>query len=302
MGLLRNHTTGRAVALGARVTVGRSGSSALRLDSRLVSNEHASLWWEAGSWMVRDNGSRNGTWLDGRTLAAGERAAVKSGAVLVFGHPEHTWQLVEAGAPVALARSSSGTVALAAGGILALPDPESPIATVFERADGQWVLEAEDVRVVEDGAALVVAGSAWILHLPVGDASTWSAAEEPRATGAPRMVFRVSRDGEFVEIVLERAGERVAIPTRTHHELLLTLARARVEDAEHPPAEQGWRYADEVQREVGVDSAALNLHIFRARRQLADVGLIGAASVVERRPSTGQLRLGFADVRVEPLV
>ena len=302
MGLLRNLRTGRTVALGARVLVGRAGTCALCLDSRMVSNEHASIWWEGGAWLVRDVGSRNGTKLNGRLLEPGERARVPVDGVLVFGHEEQTWALVDPGAPVALARCDDGTVVPAQGGVLSLPNAEDPQVMVFEGADGQWNAEGpEGSRIVRDGAAVAVAGRAWILHLPQGDVSTWSPSVETAAISTIGLRFRVSRDEEYIELLMLHAGKETQLQTRAHFELLLTLARARVEDADHPPAERGWRYADAVQKDLGMDNAPFNLYIFRARQQFGEAEIAGAAGIVERRAPTGQVRLGVDRIEIVSL-
>ena len=302
MGFLQNMRTGRSVALGARMLVGRAGTCTLRIDSRLVSNEHASLWWEDGGWYLRDTGSRNGTWLDGRALKAGERVPVPPGATVIFGHEEHTWTLAEAGPPVALARAPDGTLLAADGGVLCLPSGEDPQVMIFEAADGGWVVEGDaGTTSVHDGHALAVEGTAWILHLPTGNAATSAPSTPPLALHNLALHFRVSQDEEYVEIELSHPGGRTPLVNRAHFELLLLLARARLEDTGHPHAEQGWRYADEVQRMLGVEKPIFNLHVFRARQQLGEVGVAGAAGVVERRASTGQIRLGVDRVEVGAL-
>lgn len=299
MGLLRNLRTGREVALGARVLVGRAGSCTLQVDSRVVSNEHAALWWEDGAWKLRDAGSRNGTRLDGRALEAGERVTVPAGGVLVFGHEEHSWVLVDAGPPVALARAADGTLARAESGVLCLPSVAEPEVMVFEGADGRWVAEgAEGTDLVKDGSAVVAGGRAWVLQLPLGDTSTWAPAGSPMALATISLRFRVSQDEEYIEVDVEHLGRTVKLETRTHFELLLTLARARLEDAAHAEAEQGWRYNDDLRRMLGLEPGALNVQIYRARQQLGDAQVAGAAGVIERRATTGQLRLGVARVEV----
>ncbi len=303
MGLLRNELTGRAVSLGSRVIVGRAGTCALRIASRVVSNEHASVWWESGAWMVRDNGSRNGTRVDGRLLGAGERARLDAGARVVFGHEEQAWTLVDAGPPVALARGPGGDVVAAEGGVLCLPSPTEPEVMVFQRADGGWVAETEKgVHPVGDGDPLSVRGAAWMLHLPLVDATTLrlDAGSEPAANFGVH--FGVSRDEEYIELTLELASGRVLLPARAHHELLLALARAWLADVGQPPPERGWCYADDIQRDLSIDAQRFNVHVFRARQQLCEHVSAAAATVIERRMLTGQIRLGAPRVVVTPLV
>lgn len=81
----------------------------------------------------------------------------------------------------------------------------------------------------------------------------------------------------------------------------VALARARIEDASCADAEQGWRYNDDVRRMLGLEPGSLNVQIFRARQQLGGADVAGAAGIIERRATTGQLRLGVGRVEVGSL-
>ena len=298
MGTLRENRTGRLIALPARARVGRAADCAVRIDSRLVSNAHATLWWEDGRWHVRDHGSRNGTRMAGQPLAPGSRAPIGPDDVLVFGDDANAYTVVDIHAPPARARAGE-TVVFGEGGVLCLPTPDDPQVMIFEGADGTWLLDgASGGETAVDGGVIVVAGRAWVLELPVPDAGTW--APEARATSLG-LSFRVSRDEEYVELWVEVGGPPVQLATRAHTELLLLLARARVEDDAHPEPERGWRYADDARERLGLDSAAFNLHVFRARQQLSEGGHAGLAAIIERRGTTGQIRIAGARVEVLPL-
>lgn len=70
----------------ARVTLGRHPDSDLQLDpeeDRAVSTRHAALLQAGGRWLVRDMGSRNGTWV-GREEVTGDRR-LRDGDVLRLG-------------------------------------------------------------------------------------------------------------------------------------------------------------------------------------------------------------------------
>jgi len=55
--------------------VGRAPPCALRIDERFVSARHAILRWTGERWDLKDLGSRNGTYLDGRKIRSGEEHA-----------------------------------------------------------------------------------------------------------------------------------------------------------------------------------------------------------------------------------
>ncbi|MEO1336418.1 MAG: FHA domain-containing protein, partial [Myxococcota bacterium] len=65
---LRRIKSGETLVLAAQCLVGRSAACQIRLDDRYVSSEHAKLVWTGSKWQVRDLGSRNGTFVDGRRV------------------------------------------------------------------------------------------------------------------------------------------------------------------------------------------------------------------------------------------
>ncbi|MGE0708646.1 MAG: ATP-binding protein [Planctomycetota bacterium] len=69
----------------ARHTVGRREGADLWVNSPGISKLHAELVAEDGAWWVRDLGSTNGTFLDGRRVAGDERRRLAPGALLRFG-------------------------------------------------------------------------------------------------------------------------------------------------------------------------------------------------------------------------
>ena len=91
------------------------------------------------------------------------------------------------------------------------------------------------------------------------------------------------------------------VPQRTFHYTLLTLARARLEDADQIETERGWRYGPDLARSLGVDEALLSLHVFRARRLLGELGIGRPAGLVERRSGNRTLRIGVSRLEVAPL-
>ncbi len=80
-----------------RISVGRARNNDIVLADSSVSKLHAHFRCDAGGrYLVADAGSRNGTLVNARPLAAGETAAVQSGDVVVFGRIQVTF--LDAGA------------------------------------------------------------------------------------------------------------------------------------------------------------------------------------------------------------
>jgi hypothetical protein len=293
MGALQDLHTGERIPLLARHRVGRAVACDLVVGGGHASREHALLAWEGGAWEVRDLGSHNGTAVDGRALAAGTRAVVRAGARLAFGGDTPTHTLVDDAPPEPMARAANGGWIEGAGGLLELPGHGEGGAVVLRGVEGGWVLEEEGrVLPVRDGEAV----GGLRLALPAFDAAT-----VPRVAagdGQARGVFRVSLDEEQVELTVIEAGRAVDLGARTHHYLLLTLARQRLSDHELPSDEQGWIDADVLAHQLRLEPRYVNVLVHRARRQAAEAGLEMAHRLVERRDVARQLRLGLGALEV----
>ncbi len=296
------------MTLGATTVVGRSSTCGLVLADRRTSGQHATIGYDARGWSVRDLASRNGTFVGDERIEPGVRVALGAGVELRFA--DERWRLLDGGPPVAAARSG-GARQRAEDGLLALPAGDDPAVTVYRAASGRWLAEEGAVaREVVDGDGVEAGGGRWTLELPPagavgGTRSTQGIEGGPqRLDLLTRLTLAVSRDEETVEMSMRFAdGAPVALPPRSFGYLLVVLTRARSDDAEAgtEPAEQGWMYAEDVCREVGIEPGRLNVEVYRCRRLLAEMGVEGAAEIFERRPHTRQIRLGVDCGEVVPI-
>ena len=300
MGTLEERSTKHRFTLGSRCLLGRHPGCDVCVTEPRVSGEHASVHWVQGRWELRDLGSTNGTFLGERRLAKGERALLDEGATFALGGPLSAFTLVETGPPGAAARHlASARVRAAAGGLLVLPDDDRPLASIFEDSVGRWVAEiGDELRPVADQEVLVVAGEAWSLELPRTDVETWQTEESAPVLELLHLRLEVSRNEEQVEATLVHGDREIPLPSRSHLYLLVTLARAWLKDTGAPPAERGWVDREALCRMLATDLNKVNVDIHRARKQLGALGVQGAAGLVERRPGSGELRLGIRSVEV----
>ncbi|MCB9650300.1 MAG: FHA domain-containing protein [Deltaproteobacteria bacterium] len=303
MATLRRLVDGVLIPLAARSLVGRSPTCAVRLDDRFVSSEHAKLQWSGGVWKIRDLGSRNGTFVDGQRVEPGTPRPLAIGARIGFGDEAAGFELADASAPSALATDlERGTVLSAVGEVLVLPDDERPELTVYPAPEGGWVVEDTEgeVRPVEDHAVVVAGGRSFRLDLPVLSEAT-PMLDVALTLANVTLGLAVSADEERVVTSVRLRGQEVArLEPREHAYLLVTLARARAEDHHLAPEERGWRDVERLLKMLRLDSNALNVSIHRARQQLANTGVEGAAGIIQTR--RGQRRLGtdrFEVVRLE---
>jgi hypothetical protein len=298
---LRSRATGDESTVTSRLLIGRSPACGLKLSDPHVSGEHATLTWTGWHWELRDLGSRNGTFVDGTRLDPGAPVKLGVGARVAFGDPERDWELIDDEAPVTMAVNLAlGTVRAAETGILVLPDEQHPELTIYQDATGEWVEESQEgtQRRLEDQATLETSRGSWVLHLPQVSEGT-PLLQVQMSLEAVSIQFAVSRDEERVELTLIHRGREVALEPREHGYVLLTLARARLDDEALPPDQRGWRDRGRLEKMLAMDSNALNVAIHRARQQLSAAGVAGAVNIVEVRRK--QRRLGTERFRVVPL-
>ena len=82
------------VQAGAEVRVGRDPAQCpIFLSEPRISGVHATLRFEGGQLLVRDETSNNGTWVGGARIAAGVWTPVSPGTPLRFGPVEFAVQL-----------------------------------------------------------------------------------------------------------------------------------------------------------------------------------------------------------------
>jgi hypothetical protein len=304
MATLLHPQTGVEHPLAARHVVGRSRACELQLESTSVSSLHAEITWDGRIWHLRDLGSRNGTFVEGRRIAAGQPIVLDPGVHIGFGAPSNDYRFTDASPPQLIAFGPDGP-AVAQDDVLCLPTTDDPEVIVMCDASSRWIVEGrEGSRPVDDEEVLVVRGVPYRVRLPGGAAPTRDQHEPPIAPPDPldlgALALTVSHDAEHVDGQCTRGGRTYDLESRAHAFLLVELARARLEDqqrAELLESEHGWVHRDDLMHRLGIDDPALlNLWVFRARQQFIPVGLGGA--VIERRQAAGQLRIGLRNLRI----
>lgn len=296
----------------SRHLVGRSRLADLRMTEPTVSGEHAVVRWTGREWELHDLGSRNGTSVDGRRLAPGERVAIGRGSVITFGQADNTWRLSDDAPPTIMATIDDGDEPICArNDLLALPSDDDPDAVVYRDAGGNWVVEqgGESARVA-DRSTVRAGGRDYVLRVPDMIAPTWDSSSPVPHLAALTLRFSVSRDEEYVALTARSEHHVIDLGARAHHAVLLALARGRLEDREArkasaadrggqpPESSEGWMYQDDLADQLAIDETHLNVAVFRCRRQLAEAGIVGAASIVERRRPTRELRLGVSRIEI----
>ena len=94
--LLTRLGDGRTHEISSHTRIGRAPDATLRLDTHIVSTEHASIRWNGDQWELRDLGSTNGTLLDGVRVDPGEPMRIDVGSRIEFGDEGETWTVASA--------------------------------------------------------------------------------------------------------------------------------------------------------------------------------------------------------------
>lgn len=311
MAILAKHPDGPRAMLLSRHLVGRSRIADLQMTDPTVSGEHAVLRWTGRDWELHDLGSRNGTFVDGRRLASGERVTIGRGAVIAFGQAENAWHLDDDAPPTIMAVfDDTDEPLIARNDLLALPSDDDPQAVVYRDAAGNWMIEqgGEAARIA-DRAPVRAGGRDYVLRVPDVIAPTWDGSSAGLHLAGLTLRFAVSRDEEYVALTAHGEHRVIDLGARAHHAVLLALARSRLADrkarqapaagsARPPESSEGWVYQDELADQLAIDETHLNVAVFRCRRQLAEAGIAGAASIIERRRPTRELRLGVSRIEI----
>jgi hypothetical protein len=297
MGTLFDSRTGERVVLRAEHVFGRN---ALRADTALddpgISLMHAVIRWRNGCWMLSDH-SRNGTFVDGRVLVAGEPFALEVGAEVRLGRgPAVAWRVQDVSEPVdALVPQDSRQPVIALAPHNLLPSSEVPEVCVYQARPGLWVLEQNgETRALKDGDRLQVGSAGPHRFVAAAAMDDTQVAEIAREAEAPWLVMRLSLDEEHASLEVKDGAANTDLGERSHHYCLATLARRRMADQDRgiEPGAQGWLGSADLSRMLGMETTHLNIQIFRAREQLMTAlpGIAALSRLIERR--RGELRIG----------
>jgi len=276
---------GRPVVLEQYHSVGRASNSSLRVgdDMRYVSLHHALLYWTGAQWELKDLASRNGSFLNDERMAPGEVRPLEIGMRIAFGKTENQWQVNDLSAPSTMVVPlGEGEPVFAENDLIAIPSSQDPSVTVYRSVDGSWVLE-QDIAVTpitNQQTLLATAAALEVRHL--------------------LLEFSVSKDEEHVCLRARSGAYHFDLGERNHHYLLLTLARQRLQDASEGLQESacGWVYQDDFAHDPSMAPQQLSVDVFRIRKQFAAAGVTDAASIIERRPRTKQLRIGVPRISI----
>lgn len=304
MAYILDIATNKLLPLAAHHTFGRLTASVdTCINKPYVSKLHAAIEWNGFQWQLKHLGL-NGTWVNGIAIAQGEsRELALNDLIHIAEQTDPGFQIRDLTPPtdmlwpLDIAEDQAKPVELERYHLL--PDTQNPeIAIYFDDSEQQWFMEATNTdhhrQPLVPGDIIEFNSGRWQFINAQVYGPTEARVQTALSIVEFLFIFNLSLDEETTQLELRHPMQQADLAVRTHHYLLLQLARHRAEDALRglDSKSQGWVYAEHLAAELGLDSTHMNIQIFRARKQLADL-LPGAREqqcLLERRG--GKIRMG----------
>ena len=297
MAYLKNTESGEENFLFGRHIVGRLPESNTILSSADSSPIHAIISWNNGSWQIKDI-SAQGVYINGLKMPPASQCRMHQGDQIKFGNENGVaWTLLNEDPPQSmLIPMSSNLPAIALSDkVVALPSTENPFAILTKSRYGYWICESpEKTHELKSGDLVGDRDHQWqFVDWNALDGMKETNLAHSKKTELLSFLFNVSQDEEHVSLTVQVGEQKLPLGERSHHYLLLLLARKKMEHklAGIAIEEQGWIVTSELSKMLGLSERHINIQIHRIRKQLIGLHPIyfDDHSVIERR--IGALRL-----------
>lgn len=302
MATLVNTQTQQLVRLRSQHIFGRhSGSCNTVLNQPAVSRLHATISYNGVYWLLQDN-SRNGTYINEQHFHLGNKQRLQTGDLICFGQRNgQIWRLLDETAPKSLLVPFDGNQAdeqsdkvIELEQLLVLPDEMQPQVMLYTDQDGHWLCEDnKGTRMLTTGQTVEVEQLQWYFV----DAEIIAVTKILDDSNKPdlseiKLTFIVSQNEEHVELEIDYQGCHYSLGDRTHHYLLLNLARNYLQDQQNDLhiRDVGWTDKSLMAQELGMSENHINIQLYRFRKHLSELAPEFALlqQIIERRK--GELR------------
>ena len=308
MAQIRDNHSNKSYPLRAHHTFGRcTERSDTVISSPITSRIHLALEWDGQRWNARDL-SKNGTWLGETRLNMNESTPLEVGDKLHLGSPEMPpLELLDDGAPVTSLLGLDGAPTIALEPFVFLPDQDKPEAVViYSYQQRSWLLHPmeqdtpQQADILHHGDNISFGGLSWQVFLTETEQSTEINQPPDSSLENIEFVFDLSQDEENTALKIIQGGKDLSLGERSHHYLLLHLARQRAMEAARgfDGKTQGWVDNEQIKKDLGMDMPHINIMIFRARKQIADklTEVWDSEHLVER--GKGRMRFGGSNFKI----
>lgn len=288
---------------------GRLESSANTLiRSPEISKIHAVLEWDTQGWLLTDFSS-NGIWLNSNKIAKNTATSIKKGDSIYFAAKSSNQFVLKDDSPpcdlLVPLENSQIIDAIELKPYCLLPNEESPTLCLFyDDATEHWFMEellgeANEPRVLNHNDVIKFDGISWQLKVDLKLAQTVRLAPAISSLKELSFIFNTSADEEATRLTLKASDQLIDLNIRSHHYLTLILARKRIEDMKSgiTDTEQGWMYAEQLSKDLGVDQCHMNIQVHRARKQFSECLNNSQLTQLFERHS-GRIRLGCNHITI----
>ncbi len=304
MATLLNTENGEKIILRSQHIFGRHpGSANTVLNNPQASRIHASLLYNGSHWLLQDT-STNGTFINGEHFVQGAKHRLNAGDIINFGDSSTAnWKLLDVNAPKNLLIPMTDNLTLIElDDIVVLPNEESPQVMLYQSPQGHWLCEDQSgVVTVQSGHKITTRVGSW--YFVAADTLEETRLAAPSTTDdfpAIEINFEVSQNEEHVSLSIALDNQLINLGHRTHHYLLLLLARQRLadNDAGLDDNEKGWVDREILSKNLGMDESHINIQIYRLRKQMTKAipSFPVLLQIIQRR--RGELRFACDSVRI----
>lgn len=275
------------------------------IDKPVISRHHAIIELSSGKWQLRDV-STNGVWLNDKkidknisyTLSINDKIdfAIVGENSFVVGNLDTAGRY--------LVSQSSPQQAIEIHDQMVLPNEENPQFIVYhDKIIDYWFIEdlnTNDRQALFDGGIVRVMGTQF-QYLCTTELQATEVSHVTHDVSLCSLQFNVSQDEENTHLKVLLNNKEFDLGTRTHHYLLLLLARYRINDKNTGTelSMQGWQYREQLAKDLGIQMNHMNILLHRARKQLADLAEQGGEDLSHLLETHfGKVRLNSLDLSI----
>jgi len=305
MAKILNTQTNSEITLVVYHTFGRHPmSNNTILSNADASRFHAAIHWDGEGWQLKGK-SINGTYINGIRVAEESNNLLKKGDAIHFGNLQSDmWKIIAIDAPESMLIPLTDELeTIVLDGVIVLPSKESPQISLYLSSDGQWMCESEaGTNHLKAGDLVGIEDKVW-RFVDAEPTTSTQVVDENKTMPPPEVSFHfnVSQNEEHISLKLKIGQQLIDLKERTHHYLLLLLARQRLDDNAKAviKSEQGWIDKGIFSDMLGMDDNHVNILIYRFRKQClaALPQSMGLHQLIERR--AGELRLNCDIIQIE---
>ena len=274
-----------------------------------ISRSHAIIEWDQDRWLLSSTG-RNGIRIDDKFFSSCVRMPLSEQQRLEFPDTHSTTFLVANIDPpenLLIQKNKTINQSFCLEQYQLIPSEENPEYLIFlSDIDGTWYSQQVDQANSIDPTPMAhgdkITTRQGNFELFIGNTfqEPTQALTQPCTLDEFTFCFTLSLDEETTNLRLESRDLSIDLDIRSHHDLLVHLARIAMEDwlSGLPRNDQGWIDNELLAREIGLETSHINILLYRAKKQISrcNPAISGVEYLVERRP--GQTRFGCSKVEI----